>query len=159
MAYKERNLKREVYCIFFLFLVVNGSSKCLSCFLFSLVNYNGAYSPFKNVKRTNKRASILNDMSHGPSIPPDLLLTGKNGTSTLGQIFFSGSDDWRRGRPQEALLAGSSEFKLSELEVYYGKLLHGFRKQLMYIILIFFPLSFFCLDFALPFVYFLQFRY
>lgn len=86
-------------------------------------------------------------MSHGPSIPPDLILTGKNGTSALGQIFFSGSDDWRRGRPQEALLAGSSEFKLSELEVYYGKLLHGFRKQLMYIILIFFPLSFFCLDF------------
>ena len=102
----------------------NISSRCPKCYLLSFVNYDGTKSPFKSNIKPNEEAFIINSINHGPSFPPDLVLTGKDGVSDIGKVYHAGK--YAQGRPNSAFLAGSEEFQLSELEVYYrssGKVL------------------------------------
>ena len=95
----------------------NISSRCPWCKLFSFVSYDGTKSPYTSKIKQNKEAFIINSINHGPSFPPDLVLTGKNGVSDIGKVYRAGK--YAQGRPRSAYLAGSAEFQLSELEVYY----------------------------------------
>ena len=81
------------------------------------MSYDGTKSPYTSKIKQNKEAFIINSINHGPSFPPDLVLTGKNGVSDIGKVYHAGK--YAQGRPRSAYLAGSAEFQLSELEVYY----------------------------------------
>ena len=91
--------------------------------LFTLRNSHGSDSPYRI--SSPKKAIIYNNMNYGPTFDVDLLLIGKNGTSSLGKTYDA--PGYVRGMgPKNTYLAGSSEFVLSELEVYYSGICSSF---------------------------------
>lgn len=91
--------------------------------LFTLRNSHGSDSPYRI--SSPKKAIIYNNMNYGPTFDVDLLLIGKNGTSSLGKTYDAPRYE-RDMTPKNTYLAGSSEFVLSELEVYYSGICYSF---------------------------------
>ena len=83
--------------------------------LFTLRSFQGSESPHVITTKDGEEGIIYNSIKNGPAFGVDLLLTGQNGTSSLGNTYNRHDLE-----PKEAYLAGSSEFVLSELEVYYS---------------------------------------
>lgn len=114
----------------------NSSSISPDSFLFTMRNFHGSESPYVMKARPGKKGMIFNNINYGPTFDVDLVLTGQNGTSNLGSTYFGRSPQDRQGRRKNTYLAGSSEFVLSELEVYYsGRFcLHFLLKYLLVIL-------------------------
>lgn len=86
-------------------------------------NFYGSESPDQlKSKEGGNKGTVFNSINYGPTFDVDLVLTGKNGTSDLGTTYRGRGDESRLGRPKNTYLAGSSQFVLSELEVYYSGL-------------------------------------
>lgn len=91
--------------------------------LFTLRNSHGSDSPYRI--SSPMKAITYNNMNYGPTFDVDLLLIGKNGTSSLGKTYDAPRYE-RDMTPKNTYLAGSSEFVLSELEVYYSGMCSSF---------------------------------
>ena len=118
----EKRLNRLIVYIYII-SVSNMSTMSTGSVLFTLRNSHGSDSPYRI--SSPKKAIIYNNMNYGPTFDVDLLLIGKNGTSSLGKTYDAPGYVRDMG-PRNTYLAGSSEFVLSELEVYYSGISSSF---------------------------------